>query len=208
MTDPGDLTIATYEQAAERYVGQTVHPPTSALLTLLDAVVAAVGPSGRVLELGSGPGHDANYLERHGLHVDRTDATAAFVDRLRAAGHDARFLDARPDELADSGGPYDAVLADAVLLHLTRPQFADVLRRARRAVTDSAVLALTLKEGDGEAWSSAKLDLPRFFVYWRAADVRVQLEAAGWRVQTIEHIAGRFEPWLYVVARATQLGSA
>ena len=53
-------------------------------------------------------------------------------------------LDVRTAEL---GGPYEAILADAVLLHLTREQFADVLRRARCAVVDGGLLAFTLKEG-------------------------------------------------------------
>jgi len=67
----------------------------------------------------------------------------------------------------DFGGPYDAVLADAVLLHVTREQFVDVLQRARHAVASGGVLAITLKEGDGEAWTEAKLGRPRHFTYWR-----------------------------------------
>jgi len=63
---------------------------------------------------------------------------------LQAAGHQTRLLDVRVD---DFGGPYDAVLADAVLLHVTREQFVDVLQRARHAVASGGVLAITLKEG-------------------------------------------------------------
>jgi hypothetical protein len=63
------------------------------------------------------------------------DATGAFVERLRAAGHQARQLDIRHDDL---GGPYDAVLANAVLLHLGRDQFRLALRRILQAVTPLA----------------------------------------------------------------------
>ncbi len=82
---------------------------------------------GRVLELGSGPGREATVLERLGATVRRTDGTPAFVERLRAAGHDAHVLDARRDPL---GGPYDAVFANAVLLHLSRPDLQALLGRA------------------------------------------------------------------------------
>jgi SAM-dependent methyltransferase len=195
-TDPDDVTIATYEASAERYRAR--HPGAGEALTgYLDRFAALVG-TGRVLELGSGTGWDAAYLEGRGVRVERTDVTPAFLDMLRADGHEARLLDARTDDL---GGPHDGILADAVLLHLSREQFADVLARARRAIGPTGALAITLKEGDGEGWSDAKLSLPRHFTYWRAPDVRVELARAGWETVSLEHVDGHYEPWLYVIAR-------
>jgi len=138
------------------------------------------------------------YLESQGPRVLRTDGAPAFVQMLQAAGHQTRLLDVRVD---DFGGPYDAVLADAVLLHLTREQFVDVLQRARQAVADGGVLAVTLKEGDGQAWTEAKLGRPRHFTYWREPAVRAALLATGWQVLSLELVAGRVEPWLFVLAR-------
>lgn len=129
----------------------------------------------------------------------RTDAVHAFVDLLLAAGHPARLLDVRVD---DFGGPYDAVMANAVLLHLSREQFVDVLVRARHAVSGHGVFAFTMKEGEGERWSRAKFGLPRHFTYWREPELRSALEAQGWQVLSLEYVTGRVEPWLYVLARA------
>jgi hypothetical protein len=142
---------------------------------------------------------DAAYLERRGLNVSRTDATPAFVEMMRAAGHEARLLDIRTDDL---GGPWEAVLAQAVLLHLDRTQFADALQRIRQAVMDGGVLAFTVKEGDGDAWSEAKLGLPRHFTYWRERSLRDVLEQTHWAVMSVDRVDGRLEPWLYVMARA------
>lgn len=97
------------------------------------------------------------------------------------------------------------MLADAVLLHLTREEFVDVLQRARRPVRSGGLLATTLKEGDGEAWTQAKLDLPRYFTYWREPAVRAALRATGWQVLSLDHVTGRLEPWLFVVARVACL---
>lgn len=198
MTTPGDVTLRTYETAARRYRDQT-QGQSPELLAWLTDLAGRAGPGARVLELGSGPGADAAHLETLGLRVDRTDATAAFVEMLRADGHEARLLDARHDGF---GGPYDVVLADAVLLHLNRLEFADALKRVRAAVRPGGLLALTLKEGDGEAWSTAKLDLPRHFTYWREPALRAELARAGWVPLSIEHVAAR-EPWLFVLARTT-----
>jgi SAM-dependent methyltransferase len=195
---PGDVTLQTYQAAAESYRAQT-RQPGPALVAFLDLIAATAGAGARVLELGSGPGTDAVALEHRGLRVDRTDATPAFVDMLRADGYSARQLDVRTDPL---GGPYDVVLADAVLLHLTRVEFAAALRSARAAITDRGLLAITLKDGDGEEWHSRKVGLPRFFTYWREPALHTELGAAGWRVEHLEHVRGAVEDWHYIVCRA------
>jgi SAM-dependent methyltransferase len=197
VAEPGDTTLATYEIAAQRYRDRSA-PPGQSLLAFLDCVAQLVG-SGEILELGSGPGREALYLERRGLRVIRTDATPAFVEMMREDGIDARLLDIRTGEF---GGPYAAIFAHAVLLHLTRPEFSDAVARARRAVVDGGLLAFTLKEGDGDAWSNAKLDLPRHFTYWREPAVRTVLDVTGWHLESIDHVEGRTEPWLHVIARA------
>lgn len=197
QTDKGDLTLASYESSAARYLEQSA-PPGAAMVQYLDRFAHLVG-SGHVLELGSGPGWDALHLEARGLRVTRSDATPAFLTLLRAAGHEARVLDVRIDDL---GGPYDGILADAILLHLDRPQLDDVLVRARDAVLDNGILGFTVKEGDGDGWTTAKLGRPRHFTYWRELGLRDALTRAGWTVDRLDHIAGRHEPWLYVLARA------
>jgi predicted TPR repeat methyltransferase len=197
VDNANDITIASYQAAAHEYLDRG--PTTS--LPSYDAFVARfaamVGPSGHVLELGSGPGLDATKLESFGLRVDRTDATPAFLDMMRADGHEARQLDLRTDEL---GGPYDAVFANAVLLHLARNTLVDVLVRTRQAVRDGGLIGFTVKEGEGEAWSNEKLDLPRYFVYWREDALREATTRAGWAVLSIDHVQGRVNQWLYVLA--------
>jgi SAM-dependent methyltransferase len=196
VSDPGDVTLAGYEAAADHYVASS-RPVSGDLAQYLDAFADLVG-AGSVLELGSGPGHDAAYLEeQHGLRVRRTDATPAFVERLRRQGQEADLLDARTDDL---GGPYGGVLADAVLLHLDPLQVEDLLARAHGAVAAGGALGITLKEGDGSAWSSAKLDVPRHFTYWREPALREVLTRTGWSVRSLDHVAGRLEPWLFVLA--------
>lgn len=138
----GDVTLDSYEAAAHVYLEHSV-PPGPAVMAYLDSVAGLIG-DGTVLELGSGPGWDASYLESRGPLVLRTDGAPAFVQMLQAAGQQTRLLDVRMD---DFGGPYDAVLADAVLLHVTREQFVDVLQRARQAVASGGVLPSRSRRG-------------------------------------------------------------
>ncbi len=194
-SSPGDVTLATYEARANVYRDHE-GPRPPALEAFLDRLASLV-PGGRALEVGSGTGSDADRLEELGLQVERTDATPAFIEMQREAGHRARLLDARRDEL---GGPFDAVLSIATLHHLTREELESFLAKARAAVPRGGVLAVTLKEGDGGAWSDAKLGQPRYFVYWREPNLRDMVTRAGWKVLSLDHIEGR-EPWLFLLAR-------
>jgi len=196
VRDATDETLLVYEQRADDYAAASAPAVSAQVACLLDAVLARLRSGSQVLEVGTGPGREAAYLEEHGITVDRTDATAAFVERLRADGHDARLLDVRDGDL---GGPYDAVLAHAVLLHLGRAHMRRALDACLAAVRPGGLLALTLKDGDGESWSDAKLGAPRWFVYWREDALRDLLSDVGWRVLDLRKVQGRTEPWLHVL---------
>lgn len=198
MQTPTDLTLAAYQEAADLYCAAS--PVVPALVAeVLDDLVRRLPPGARVLEVGSGPGHEAQYLEERGLVVERTDATPAFVEQLRRQGHWARLLDLRTDDL---DGPYDAVLANAVLLHLDRVDAERALAACLAATRPGGFLALSVKEGDGEAWSDAKLGRPRWFVYWRAEALGEVLRRVGWQVLELRQVQGRREPWLHALGVA------
>ena len=186
-----ELTLSTYEQAAEKFRESI---PKEANRVLIDQLAERVDPGARVLELGSGTGRDAAELERRGFVVRRTDATQAFVEMMRADGHAVDRLNALRD---DFGGPYDAVFADAVFLHFDRAQLADVLRKAARA---AGVLVFSTREGKGEEWSDRHLGLPRHFVLWQEDPLRELLATAGWIVQRLERGQSGFGGWFHVLA--------
>ncbi|WP_233711915.1 class I SAM-dependent methyltransferase [Kribbella turkmenica] len=189
-----EVTLASYEQAAEKFRDSI---PTEPNALLIDLLAGAVGAGAGVLELGSGTGRDALELERRGFVVRRTDAAQAFVEMMRADGYDADRLNALAD---DFGGPYDAVLADAVFVHFGRAELIQVLRKAARA---APVLAFTAREGKGEEWSDRHLDLPRHFVLWQEEPLRELLTATGWAVERLERGETRIGPWFHVQARRT-----
>ncbi len=128
--DNVDGTVAAYEAGVEAYLA--AYSETPSIESFRRAVARHLRPGARILELGSGPGGDAAFFESQGFSVARTDATRGFVERLRSEGHEARVLDVTTDEF---GSGFDAVYANAVLLHLTREQFSRALAKAARCVT-------------------------------------------------------------------------
>jgi hypothetical protein len=93
------------------------------------------------------------------------------------------------------------ILANAVFLHLTRPQLAVTLRHLWAALTPDGRLAFTVKQGDGEEWSTAKLGAPRYFCYWQSQALKDVVTAAGFTsVQVTQWTAPSGQPFLAVLA--------
>lgn len=196
MSDDNTETLRSYELAASLYTERT--PRRDSDDDLVALVLQHARPGASVLEVGSGPGHDADRLETLGFTVRRTDATRAFVEMQLADGHQVDVLDVRHGDL---GGPYDVVFANAVLLHVDRTELPAVLARLQGAVVPGGLLALTLKEGDGEEWSSHKVGLPRHFTYWRPGPLRAALVSAGWEPVVLEATPQAYGPWLRSLSR-------
>ena len=191
-------TLAAYEAGVDRYVDALAPRPIGPFVDYRERFVADLPAGAELLELGSGPGLDADWFSSRGFDVRRTDATVAFVERLRERGHAADVLDVITDEL---GGPYDGIWASAVLLHLSRAELAAVLVKLRAALSPDGVFGFTVKEGDGERWTTDKLDDPRYFVYWRSEPLADLLEATGWHIIELSQQPGRADDWLMVRAR-------
>lgn len=147
--DRNQHTIDAYDTGAEAYAATTppvtdMHSPPRkwidhALETLFQRGEIAHLP---VLEIGSGTGRDAAYIESRGVAVQRTDATPAFVERLRRDGHDAKVLNALTDEY---GGPYRMIFANAVFPHFSDEQMHQVTDKAFASLALNGLLAFSMK---------------------------------------------------------------
>jgi archaellum biogenesis ATPase FlaH len=93
MNDEGQsnvsVTLASYEERAEAYLQDSTSTSLPLYEEFLRGVVTLLPADSQMLELGSGPGRDALFFEANGVAVQRTDGALAFVERLRASGHQA-----------------------------------------------------------------------------------------------------------------------
>src|SRR5262245_6310957 len=132
-------TVAAYENYARRYAA-AVSPPSGSGAEALRSLADMLPPSGRVLEIGSGPGWDADFLEGLGVRVRRTDVTAAFRNFQAERGLQVDALDVLRDEIAET---YDGILMLAVLQHFERAELDVVLRSLVNALNVGGPLLLS-----------------------------------------------------------------
>jgi SAM-dependent methyltransferase len=199
-------TVESYDASAAAYRDGWPAVPERVRVAR-EEFVTLVPPAARVLEIGSGPGRDAQALEAAGLSVRRTDITPGFVELMRDEGHDADVLDPLTDDLDDPvrpGTAYDAVWANASLLHVARADLPVVLGRLADATVPGGLLWMSVKEGDGEAWSThGHVAGARHFTFWREQPLRDALAEGGWTVEEVASYDGEQtgQPWLLVRAR-------
>ncbi|MBB4930581.1 SAM-dependent methyltransferase [Lipingzhangella halophila] len=194
-------TIAAYEAAAVDYATETAQLPDS-IRTTCARFARLLAGSGRVLEIGSGGGRDARALEEYGLSVRRTDITPGFVEVLRGQGFEADLLDPLTDELDDPHNPegrYDAIWAQACLMHVDRDDLPTVLTRLAEVTRPAGLIFLSVTEGDGDTRDAGRTGARYHRTDWREAQLCATANGSGWVVDEVWSSQGKFSPFLNVL---------
>lgn len=123
-----DQTLQFYADTAPTYVASGPGGASRNLPGFLPLLPAGA----RILELGCGGGRDAAAMLAAGHDVDPTDGTPAIARQAEAfLGRPVRVM--RFDEL-DAVAAYDAVWANASLLHVPRPDLPVILEDRKSVV--------------------------------------------------------------------------
>lgn len=191
-------SIAGYEGCAVDYAQVTAPRPDGDDQPALLELLKVVAPGSSLLEIGSGPGWDADWLEERGLFVRRTDAAQSFVDLQALRGRRAERLDVIGDPL---GGPHDGVVALHVLQHVEREMLPAVLARIAQAIRDGGVFLLALREGEGETVEIGSSGSEYYVALWPRAEIVAILAALGLGLLWSRSFDGREGRWLTALLR-------
>ena len=202
MTDVNDQTLDGYNKAVAKYIDTSPQLVGGQVKEWIDKNIDRLGNNPKILEIGSGSGRDADYFASRGYVMELTDASKGFVDYLNRAGKTARLLNVLTDDL---GSGWDMIFADAVLLHFKPVQLRMVLSKVYDALKPNGIIAFSLKIGTGEEITNRKLNVPRYFRYWEADEIRKVLTDAKYtdiEVDTSDDYRGKDRPdWLLINAR-------
>ena len=190
-------TLQFYRQNAEAYARREISSRHARMTRFL----AQLAPGAKILELGCGAGGDSAEMLARGFDVRATDGSPEL------AGIAAKRL-GRPVETLlfadiDEVEAYDAVWANACLLHVPREQLANVLMLIRRALKPGGYFYASYKEGDADGRDT----LNRYYNYPSPDWLRATYAQAGkWSSLAIEsgEVKGfddKQASMLFVVAR-------
>jgi len=186
-------SLVGYESCAVDYAATTAPKPGAGDQPALVELLKLVASGSRLLEIGSGPGWDADWLEEKGLVVRRTDAAESFVRFQASRGRQAEHLDVIHDPL---GGPYDGVVALYVLQHVERETLPSVFARIVAAIRDGGVFLLGLREGEGEGVEIGSKGNEYYVALWPRSEIVASLAALGLGLHWSHSFDGRDGRWL------------
>jgi SAM-dependent methyltransferase len=137
-----------YASVADLYIelfgtSQQVHPDDLALIRRHLSI-----QSGRVLDLGCGPGHITGYLRSLGVDATGIDLVPGFIAHAKAAHPDGDYRLGSMRSLGVEDGSVAGVLAWFSLIHLPPHDIDGALAEFRRVTAPAGTLVIGFFEGD------------------------------------------------------------
>lgn len=195
-----DLTLKSYQAQTQAYIDKTPHIDETTR-AWIDELTSLMPRPGKILEIGSSFGRDAQYLRDQGFNIECSDAVPNFVKILTEKGFKARLLNILTEPIE---GPYDLIIAHAVLLHFTPEEALRAARNARAALNKDGVFGFSVKKGEGSIWTDEKLGEPRFFQYWQEQGLKALVKSADltWLSAHESYTSHNNATWIHVIAKA------
>ena len=185
QSDAGQsIDAATYQYYTERAPHYTMSFAQSHSWQL-DPFLDRLPPGARVLEIGCGGGQDSNRIRERGFAFDATDGVPAMVKKANER-FDVNARVMRFDEL-EAETTYDAVWAQACLLHCPRAQLPGVLSAIHRSLVPGGFHFASFKLGDGEGRDL----LGRLHNFPEAEWLRERYRKAGFTILSEDIYAGK-----------------
>jgi SAM-dependent methyltransferase len=107
-------------------------------------------PTGRLLEIGCGPGRDAAALTAMGYDYVGTDASSGFLKVAQRRNPTSRFLHMAVQDLEFPEGYFDGFWGAAVVLHIPKKSIDASLERIGHVVRRDGIGFISLIQGEGE----------------------------------------------------------
>jgi hypothetical protein len=195
-------TLETYNKNVPAYVDDQPAEVSEQLQAFITSALSGLPKSAKILELGSGPGRDAEFIQSLGYHVETTDAAEPFIDYMLSRALNARKIDVLKDSY---GGPYDLIYASALLLHFTDQEVSHILGQMSAALSAGGRIAIRTKGGDTAKRTDEKLGGPRYMHYFEQDHLNNMITRSGFSItKAYIESAGHDNkgiPWLHVLAQ-------
>lgn len=192
------ITTDTYNLLAKEYDEETIDfwerfPPT-----IVSAFAERV--SGKVLDVGCGPGRDALLLKTKGLDVIGIDASEEMVKISTARGVECVVADFA--ELPFADGSFGGIWAYTSLLHIPKSEVPQVLLELKRVLVPGGTFGLGLIEGEGEVYKeSSRMAAPRLFSFYSKEEIEALLIQHGFEVLYFEEFKPGSKKYLNYISR-------
>ncbi len=136
-------------------------------------------PEGKVLEIGCGPGRDAEVLIDLGYDYTGIDPSLGLLKIARKRNPKAEFIKMAIEDLDFSDQKFDGFFTAATLLHIPKKEVNYALKKIKAQIKPGGVGFISLKQGIGEEEDPKT---GRWFSYYSEKEFQKILEVNGYTV--------------------------
>ncbi len=192
-------TIDIYNKFAKEYDEETLYFWQEFPITFLDKFVGSVSGD-KILNIGSGSGHDALLLKDRGLDVICLDASQSMINLSKQKGLKSILGDF--NNLPFSDNHFDGVWAYTSLLHISKSDIQKPIKEVYRVLKKEGVFALGLIEGRGEVYmKSKKIKESRFFALYSKKEIEKLLRDNNFEIIYFEEFRPRTKNYLNYISK-------
>lgn len=173
-------TIEVYEKLGRKYIKDTksLSPPE------ISGFIKLLPPKGSVLEIGCAGGRDSKRFAAKGFKITGIDLVRTFLQEAQKAVPSGRFVKMDMRHLKFPSNYFDAVWANAVLLHLKKKDIPPTLKGFFRVLKKGGKMHIRVKKGTGVTYEKDKLssEEKRLFTYFSKNELKKFVTNAGFKI--------------------------
>lgn len=198
------ITINSYDKSVKEYHNFTkkLHPKKE-----IRFLISLLNKKSSILDLGCGTGRDAKIFASHGFAVTGIDLSKNMVKYARKICKKAEFRVMNFKKLKFKNNSFDAVWANASLLHVKKKELSKVIKEVYRILRKGGIFFIAVKKGFGEGIfpDNRYKGIKKFWFFYTKKEIEYYLKDSSFRIIKInviryenEHIT---RPWIRVFAK-------
>lgn len=178
--DKYQKTIELYGKLGKRYIEDIA----GINVKWFPDFVKLLPKGGRILDVGCAGGRDSLKFVQEGFEVTGIDLVDTFLKEAKKNVSQARFIKMDLLNLKFPSNYFDAIWANAVLLHIKKKDVPRALNGLHRVLKPGGKLDIAVKRGKGERYKEERLSggKKRFFVYFFKNELEKFVKEAGFKI--------------------------
>lgn len=158
----------------------------------------------KILDVGCGPGRDAEYFVEKGLDVTGIDLTSKFVKIASERVPKAEFIKMDMRDLKFPANTFNGIWVFASFLHIPKTEAKKALFEFKRVLKPNGLICISVKKGEGEKFVKTnkygEKKIKRFFAFYKERELKKLVKSCNFKSERIMEGESDTSDWIYIFA--------